>query len=185
MKHLTPYRQNETTLSPVRGKGMELLSKEAGRKGGLLVVVMPVGLWRIDNLVHQPTLCRNSSNDSSGNISTPSPRLICSLASSTRAKNSSLVRRVGSASFSETSFRKYLAARFSRFSSSAMILILRRISAFICIAVIIVIFLFSGARTVQAESNQVHLNCRGVARSRCLRLQRYKEKSNNQRIRTQ
>ena len=22
MKHLTPYRQNETTLSPVRGKGM-------------------------------------------------------------------------------------------------------------------------------------------------------------------
>ena len=22
MKHLTPYRQNETSLSPVRGKGM-------------------------------------------------------------------------------------------------------------------------------------------------------------------
>ena len=135
MKHLTPYRLNETSLSPVRGRGMGLLSEKAGRKGGLLVVVMPVGLWRIDNLIHQPTLCRNSSSDSSGNISTPSPRLICSLASSTRAKNSSLVRRVESTSFSETSFRKYLAARFSRFSSSAMILILRRISAFICIAV--------------------------------------------------
>ena len=86
-------------------------------------------LWRIDNLIHQPTLCRNSSNDSSGNISTPSPRLICSLASSTRAKNSSLVRRVGSVSFSETSLRKYLAARFSRFSSSAIMLILRSNSA--------------------------------------------------------
>ena len=172
MKHLTPYRQNETSLSPVRGKGMGLLSKEVGRKGGLLVVVMPVGRKHIHiNLslkdfvnqamllcdgtaplaiavafqwfrmtsarfgIHQPTLCRNSSNDSLGNISTPSPRLICSLASSTRAKNSSLVRRVGSASFSETSLRRYLAARFSRFSSSAMILILRRISAFICIAV--------------------------------------------------
>jgi hypothetical protein len=53
--------------------------------------------------------------------------------------------------------------------------------------------LFSGASTVQTECNQVHLrstsgrllpkgrkNCRGVARTRCLRLQRYKEKSNNQ-----
>ena len=62
-------------------------------------------------------------------------------------------------------------------------LISRNNSARNSIAVIIVIFLFSGARTVQAESNQVHLNCRGVARSRILRLQRYKEKSNNQRIR--
>jgi hypothetical protein len=26
MKHLTPYRQNETSLSPVRGKGMGLVS---------------------------------------------------------------------------------------------------------------------------------------------------------------
>ena len=43
MRHLTPYRKNETSLSPVRGKGMGLLSKEVGRKGGLLVVVMPVG----------------------------------------------------------------------------------------------------------------------------------------------
>ena len=51
------------------------------------------------------------------------------------------------------------------------------------ICVIIVIFLFSGARTVQAECNQVHLNCRGVARTRCLRLQRYKKKSNKPRIR--
>ena len=48
------------------------------------------------------------------------------------------------------------------------------------ICVIIVIFLFSAARTVQAECNQVHLNCRGVARTRCLWLQRYKEKSNKQ-----
>ena len=62
-------------------------------------------------------------------------------------------------------------------------LISRNNSARNSIAVIIVIFLFSGARTVQAESNQVHLNCRGVARSRILRLQRYKEKSNKQRIR--
>ena len=26
MKHLTPYRQNETSLSPVRGRGMGLIS---------------------------------------------------------------------------------------------------------------------------------------------------------------
>lgn len=78
------------------------------------------GPWRIDNLVHQPTLFRKASKDSSGNISIPSPRRICSLASSTRAKNSSLLRRVGSASFSDTSLRRYLAARLSRPSSSAM-----------------------------------------------------------------
>lgn len=64
------------------------------------------------------------------------PCLICSLASSTRAKNSSSLRRVGSAFFSAMSLRRYLAARFRRFSSSAIMLILRRISAFICMAVI-------------------------------------------------
>ena len=56
-------------------------------------------------------------------------------ASSTRAKNSSFVKRVAS-SFSATSLRKYLAARFSKYSSSAMMLMLRSTSAFNCIVVI-------------------------------------------------
>ena len=55
-----------------------------------------------------------------------------------RAKNSSFVINVGS-SFSAASLRRYLAARLSKFSSSAMILILRSNSAFICIAVITLI----------------------------------------------
>lgn len=52
------------------------------------------------------------------------------------SKNSSRETSVGSACFSATSLRRYLAVRFSRFSSSAIMLMLRRISAFICIAVI-------------------------------------------------
>ena len=59
----------------------------------------------------------------------------CFFALSIRAKNSSLVKSVES-SFSETSLRRYFAARFSWVSSSAMMLILRRISAFNCMAVI-------------------------------------------------
>ncbi len=70
----------------------------------------------------------------------PFPCLISSRASSTLAKNSSFVINVGSACFSATSLRRYLAARFSRFSSSAIMLILRSSSAFICIAVISNIF---------------------------------------------
>ena len=71
----------------------------------------------------------------------PSPRRISSRPSSTRRKNSSFVRSVGSACFSAASLRRYLAARFSKASSSAIMLILRSISAFICIAVITFIFL--------------------------------------------
>ena len=93
-------------------------------------------------LIHQPTLSRNSSNDSSGNISMPSPRLIWSLASSTRAKNSFRVRSVGSFCFSDTSLRRYLATRFSILSSSARAPRLRSISAFSCTAVITAIIGF-------------------------------------------
>ena len=69
------------------------------------------------------------------------PCLISSRASSTLAKNSSFVIKVGSACFSATSLRRYLAARLSRFSSSAMMLMLRSSSAFICIAVMSSIFI--------------------------------------------
>ena len=55
-------------------------------------------------------------------------------ASSTLWKNSSLVKRVGS-SFSATSLRRYFTARLSRFSSSAITLMERSISALSCIAV--------------------------------------------------
>jgi len=65
----------------------------------------------------------------------------CFSARSILAKKSSFVIKVVS-SFSATSLRRYLAARFSRFSSSAMILMLRRISAFICTAVITSFFGF-------------------------------------------
>ncbi len=64
----------------------------------------------------------------------------CFLALSTRARNSSRENSVGPACFSVTSLRRYLTARFSKFSSSAMMLMLRSISAFISIAVIIPIF---------------------------------------------
>ena len=71
---------------------------------------------------------------------TLSPRRICSRPSSTRRKNSSLESSVGSACISATSLRKYLVARFSRLSFSAMMLMLRSISAFISIAVITSVF---------------------------------------------
>ena len=103
-------------------------------------------LRRVDNLVHQPTRFRKSSNDSPGSISTPSPHLICSLAFSTWSKNSSLLSRVGSASFSETSLRKYLATRFSMPSSSARAPRLRNISAFNCRAFIKIIFTVYAAK---------------------------------------
>ena len=57
------------------------------------------------------------------------------LASSIIWKNSSFVMSVGSASFSATSLRKYLATRFSMLSSSAIAPRLRSISAFNCTAV--------------------------------------------------
>ena len=89
-----------------------------------------------DSICHYPTRFIKSSRVSSSCNSNVGPFF----ASSIRAKNSSRVNSVGSACFSATSLRKYLAARFSRFSSSAMILILRSISAFNCIAVIILLF---------------------------------------------
>ena len=90
------------------------------------------GLGRIYNFIHQPTLSKKSSRVSPGSISRPSPRSICFSAFSTRAKNSSRVISVESACFSDTSLRRYLAARFSNPSSSAIILILRKISALRC-----------------------------------------------------
>ena len=64
----------------------------------------------------------------------------CFSARSILAKNSSSVIKDGSF-FSAANLRRYLAARLSRFSSSAIMLILRRISAFNCIAVIILYLL--------------------------------------------
>lgn len=71
---------------------------------------------------------------------THSPRRICSRPSSTRRRNSSLESSVGSACISATSLRKYLVARFSRLSFSAMMLMLRSISTFISFAVITSVF---------------------------------------------
>ena len=74
-------------------------------------------------------------------------------ASSTRAKNSSFVKRVAS-SFSATSLRKYLAARFSKFSSSAMMLMLRSTSAFNCVVVISLSY-FITAQKYEKYLNQI------------------------------
>lgn len=93
-------------------------------------------LVRIVNCIfHQPTRLRNSSRVSPGNILCVLPCRYSSSPRSRLAKNSSRGISVGSACFSETSLRRYFEARFSRFSSSAIMLKLRSISAFICIAV--------------------------------------------------
>jgi len=76
----------------------------------------------------------------------------CFSARSILAKNSSFVIKVGSF-FSPANLRRYLAARLSRFSSSAIILILRRISAFICIAVII-FYLLGAKLRIKNEINK-------------------------------
>ena len=84
------------------------------------------GLFSIfDTISHYSIRSRRSSTVSPSFNSYKGPFL----ASSTRWKNSSFVNSVGS-SFSETSFRKYLTARFSSFSSSAMMLKFRSNSAF-------------------------------------------------------
>ena len=95
---------------------------------GLLIV--------FDSISHYPTRLIKSSSVSSSRNSNVGPVF----ASSIRAKNSSRVNSVGSACFSATSLRRYFAARFSRFSSSAMMLMLRSISAFSCVAVITSMF---------------------------------------------
>lgn len=89
---------------------------------------------------HYPTLSKNSSNVSPGSMRCTFPSRACWRDSSIRAKNSSCVNFVGSACFSATSLRRYFAARFIRFSSSAMMLMLRSISAFSCTAVITILF---------------------------------------------
>ena len=89
-----------------------------------------------DSISHYPARLIKSSRVSSSRNSNVGPVF----ASSIRAKNSSRVNSVGSACFSATSLRRYFAARFSRFSSSAMMLMLRSISTFICIAVITLSF---------------------------------------------
>ena len=88
---------------------------------------------------HQPTLLRKSSRDSLGSILWVLPCLYSSSPRSRLAKNSSLETSVGSDVFSLTSLRKYFTARFSKLSSSAIRLILRRSSAFSCTAVITLI----------------------------------------------
>lgn len=85
----------------------------------------------------------------------------CFLASSTRAKNSALDISAESFSFSAASFRRYFTARFNRFSSSAMMLILRSISAFNSIEVIILVFKFTCKDTTifhNCNNPSVHAN---------------------------
>ena len=67
----------------------------------------------------------------------PLPSAISCLASSTRAKNSSFVICESSSCFWAASFFRYLTARLSNASSSAITPIARYISAFNCIGVII------------------------------------------------
>ena len=144
---LSNYVSNTDTKSykNVVRKLFQLLNK----LGGFLVcrrlrTLKPQKVWLSENrqFLHQLTLSRNSSNDSLGSISMPSPRRICALASSTREKNSSLVRSVGSASFSATSLRRYFATRFIMGSLSARIPMSRHIWAFNCTAVISFLFDF-------------------------------------------
>lgn len=70
----------------------------------------------------------------------PLPSAISFSALSIRARNSSSVSSVGSPCFSATSLRKYLVARLSRLSSSAMMLMLRSNSAFRCKELITLIY---------------------------------------------
>ena len=75
----------------------------------------------------------------------------CFLASLIRVINSSCVK-ADSSRFSLTSLRKYLATRSISFSSSAIILILRRISAFICMEVIFIILHFATKLNINSET---------------------------------
>ncbi len=84
---------------------------------------------------HRLRMCR--SNSSILVNERPLPSAISCLASSTRAKNSSFVICESSSCFWAASFFRYLTARLSSASSSAITPIARYISAFNCIGVII------------------------------------------------
>ena len=84
---------------------------------------------------HRLRMCR--SNSSILVNERPLPSAISCLASSTRAKNSSFVICESSSCFWAASFFRYLTARLSNASSSAITPIARYISAFNCIGVII------------------------------------------------
>ena len=200
MKHLTPYRQNETSLSPVRGRGMVLVStfllyqlvqflneicrrkvrnvREFVMSAVIRYNVIAVGSFgTLIYPFHRSMICAKCSSCAiSSSVMFTIPRnLLNSAGTCLLPTGSSIdsVIKVTTICFSS----RVIPCNSAMYGAIGVSLIL-------CANVdIIVIFLFSGARTVQAESNQVHLNCRGVARSRILRLQRYKEKSNNQRIR--
>jgi len=64
---------------------------EGGRLVPLKIFKVFYSLGRIDYVIHQPTLLKNSSNDSFGSILMPLPSAISRSASSSLAKNSSSV----------------------------------------------------------------------------------------------
>ena len=173
MKHLTPYRQNEKSLSPVRGKGIVLVFSYREQINSFYPVLY------IKILDMTKVLYIVSDN-----------RQTCSFCSTAYEKVEILNV------FFHNSNSLLLAVLLSRISliiSSAERLSFQAPAKRLAQSDSVLAF-FAGTNdftkasifviaTVQAECNQVHLNCRGVARTRCLRLQRYKEKSNNQRIR--
>ena len=94
---------------------------------------------RVNDVIHVQSELSQAFISSGLEKRFPLPCLISSRASSTRAKNSSFVISVGSASLSFTNLRRYLATRLSMVSLSARVLKLRNISAFnapVCAAVI-------------------------------------------------
>ena len=99
------------------------------------------GFIGVVNFVHGvQRLFIKLSNSSAELMRCVFPCRYCSSPLSRLAKNSSLESNVGSDCISATSLRKYLVARFSRLSFSAMMLMLRSISAIISIAVITSVF---------------------------------------------
>ena len=205
MKHLTPYRQNEKSLSPVRGKGIVLVFSYREQINSFYPVLyikildMTKVLYIVSDNRQTCSFCSTAyekveilnvffHNSNSLLLAVLLSRISLIISSAERLSFQAPAKRLAQsdsvlAFFAGTNDFTKASIFVIADSLSRSGLISRNNSARKSIAVIIVIFLFSGARTVQAESNQVHLNCRGVARSRILRLQRYKEKSNKQRIR--
>ena len=94
---------------------------------------------RVNDVIHVQSEFSHAFISSGLEKRFPLPCLISSRAPSTRAKKSSFVISVGSASCSFTNLRRYLATRLSIVSSSARVPKLRNISAFnapVCAAVI-------------------------------------------------